>query len=179
MPPPSPDPRESPGAVIWFTGLAASGKTTIAREVATKLEQIKVRYELIDGDEVRNFFGGDLGFSRAEREQNIRRIAFAAGLLARHGVLALVANIAPYETIRLWIRQRIPRFALIYLDASIDLCRERDFKGVYSGPGPIIGVHEPYDVPSSPDLRIDPRSESISEAAERVISLIKSKSWIP
>lgn len=164
------------GGVVWFTGLSASGKTTLARATAEALSTRGIRSTILDGDEVRRFFDSDLGFSAEDRARNTRRIGFGAALLAREGLLVLVAAIAPYAEVRAWLRRKIPRLLLVYLDVGVEACRVRDRKGVYGGRTPVVGVDDRYDPPHDADLVLhDPFQPA--EGAERVSDLIFEKGW--
>ena len=117
---------------VWFTGLSGSGKTTICRSVYTELLARGIRAEFIDADEMRKHFNSDLGFSKQDRDENVRRIAFVAGLLTRNGIVVLVAAISPYRSTREEVRRTIGNFIEVYVDASLSVCEHRDPKGLYS-----------------------------------------------
>ena len=119
------------GAVFWFTGISGAGKSTLALKLYEHLRQGGLPCELLDGDEIRDFFEGDLGHSRAERIQNVRRVAFGACLLARNGLHVVVANIAPYYEVRDFIRRKMTRYFQVYVKASPETVMERDVKGHY------------------------------------------------
>ncbi|OGV55854.1 MAG: adenylyl-sulfate kinase [Lentisphaerae bacterium GWF2_44_16] len=166
--------------VIWFTGISGSGKTTVAMETAKEFKSRNIPFEYLDGDIVRNFFEGDLGYSRKERILNVRRIAFAAELLAEHGINVLVANIAPYYEVRDFIRRKIPNYIQIFLDASLEKVMERDVKGHYKKfkagtMSSLIGVDDDYERPRNPDLTLHTDKETVVETTEKVIKFLKDK----
>ncbi|HME07855.1 MAG TPA: adenylyl-sulfate kinase [Bryobacteraceae bacterium] len=170
-------PRQDPGMAIWFTGLSSAGKTTIAREVQRRLAAERLRTELLDGDSLRENLCGDLGFSKRDRDTNIRRIGFVAELLARNGVIVLVAAISPYQALREEVRSKIERFAEVYVNAPLAVCEQRDVKGLYKKARSgelrnLTGVDDPYEAPQWPDLECCTDRESVSECAGKVMSLI-------
>src|SRR5687767_15349752 len=162
------------GAVLWFTGLSGSGKTTIAHEVEEKLLEAGVPVEILDGDVVRENLSKGLGFSEEDRNTNIRRIAFVAHLLQRNGVFVITAAISPYKAIRDEARAMIKDFVEIYADASLEVCEARDTKGLYAKAraGEIkgfTGIDDPYEAPENPEVVCDTDKEDVSESAQKVI----------
>ena len=162
------------GAVLWFTGLSGSGKTTIAHEVEEKLLEAGVPVEILDGDVVRENLSKGLGFSKEDRDTNIRRIAFVAHLLQRNGVFVITAAISPYKAIRDEARAMIKDFVEIYADASLEVCEARDTKGLYAKAraGEIkgfTGIDDPYEAPENPEVVCDTDAEDVSESAQKVI----------
>jgi adenylyl-sulfate kinase len=163
---------------LWFTGLPASGKSTVARLVAQALLARGERVEVLDGDEIRRHLSHGLGFSRADREENLRRIAFVADLLSRNGVHAISAAIAPFRTGRDEVRLRLgSRFVEVYLDAPVEVCARRDPKGLYARAfsGEIenfTGVSDPYEPPHKPELTLHTSVESPHESAARVLAYL-------
>src|SRR5918992_5783502 len=142
------------GAVIWFTGLSGSGKTTIAHIVEDKLLVAGVPVEILDGDVVRENLSKGLGFSKEDRDINIRRIAFVAHLLQRNGVFVITAAISPYEALRNEARVMIKDFVEVFADAPLEVCEERDVKGLYAKAraGEIkgfTGIDDPYEAPEN------------------------------
>ncbi len=169
--------------VIWFTGISGSGKTTLATRVHAELKKQDIQAELLDGDVVRDFFEGDLGYSRAERILNVRRIAFAAMLLAKNGIPVLVANIAPYYEVRDFIRRILPHYSQIYLKATVGKVMVCDVKGIYAKAHKtnyqqIIGVGDAYDVPRNPDLVVDTDHQSVDESVGKIMDYLKRKVFI-
>jgi adenylylsulfate kinase len=162
------------GAVLWFTGLSGSGKTTIAHEVEEKLLDAGVPVEILDGDVVRENLSKGLGFSEEDRNTNIRRIAFVAHLLQRNGVFVITAAISPYRAIRDEARAMIKDFIEIYADAPLEVCEERDPKGLYkkARAGEIkgfTGIDDPYEAPENPEVVANTDKEDVSESAQKVI----------
>lgn len=168
------------GCVVWLTGISGAGKSTLADGLRQVLEKEGVACSILDGDVVRDFFENDLGYSRNERIQNVKRIAFAARLLADTGRVVLVANIAPYYEVRDFLRRKLPRYLQVYVDVSLEGARARDVKGLYSAhregaSSPLIGVDDPYEVPRRPDLIVRTEEETVAESIERIVSLLREK----
>lgn len=168
------------GCIIWLTGISGSGKSTIANLLKQKLEPKANDLHLLDGDEIRDFFEGDLGYSRKERVMNVRRVAFAASLLAEHNVLVIVANIAPYYEVRDFIRRKANNYIQVYVKASLEEVRRRDVKGFYrkyekGEIKDIIGVDDEYDEPRSPDLIVDTVKEDPEKSTEKILRMLIKK----
>jgi adenylylsulfate kinase len=162
------------GAVIWFTGLSGSGKTTIAHAVEEKLLDAGVPVEILDGDVVRENLSKGLGFSKEDRDINIRRIAFVAHLLQRNGVFVITAAISPYRAIRDEARAMIKDFVEIYADAPLEVCEQRDVKGLYAKAraGEIkgfTGIDDPYEPPENPEVVCKTGEQSVEDSAQQVI----------
>lgn len=170
-------------SVIWFTGISGSGKTTLAQMLAEKIAESGIAYDLLDGDEVRDFFEGDLGYERHERIINAHRIAFTAKKLADNGILAIVANIASYFEIRDFIRRKIPKYFQIYCKASFDVVAERDVKGHYGRfkAGELtnlIGADDVYDIPRNPDIVVNTDTETPDESLKKIVSALQQSGII-
>ena len=172
---------ENSGLVIWLTGLSGAGKTTIARSLARELKAVGHRVEILDGDEVRENLSRGLGFSKEDRETNIRRIGFVARLLARNGVAVLGAAISPYQRSRDDVRHSIEadeiRFVEVYVRCPLHKLIERDVKGLYAKAlaGEIkhfTGVSDPYEEPVSPDIIVDTSTESVDDSTRKILSHI-------
>ena len=161
------------GFVVWFTGLSGAGKTTIASALAPELLALGKRVEVLDGDIVRTFLSKGLGFSREDRDTNVARIAFVAHLLARNGVVVLVAAVSPYRKAREAARATIADFVEVHVAPPLDACVARDTKGLYSKAlaGEIqqfTGVSDPYEPPAAPELTLDTSSIDVTTAVARV-----------
>ena len=163
------------GCVIWLTGLPGSGKTSIARIVAQKLQNKGLKVEILDGDEVRQWLSPTEGFTREDRERHLRRVAYVAKLLARNGVIVLCSFVSPYRKIRKEIRKIIEdegiTFIEIYVKCSLEECIRRDPKGLYKKAlrGEIkyvTGIDDPYEEPENPDLILNSEVRSAEENAE-------------
>jgi len=145
------------GLVVWFTGLSSSGKTTLSRAVYNLLMQAGHRAEILDGDVIRRKLCRELGFSKQDRDENIRRIGFVANVLKRHGVIVLVSAISPYREIRQEMRNRMGNFIEVYVNAPLSICEERDAKDLYrrARAGELkgfTGIDDPYEPPFSRKL---------------------------
>jgi adenylylsulfate kinase len=173
------------GFTLWFTGLSGAGKTTISTMVAEELQARGSRLEILDGDIVRENLSKGLGFSKEDRDTNIRRIAFVADLLSRNGVPVITAAISPYREIRAEARELMgERFIEVFVKASVDVCIERDPKGLYEKAlkGEIkefTGVSDPYEEPLDPELTLETETESPEESAGKIISLLEERQLIP
>lgn len=162
------------GATLWFTGLSGAGKTTISTKVAHILKDRGLSVEVLDGDIVRENLTRDLGFSRADRDENIRRIGFVAQLLSRNGVIVIVSAISPYEQARNEVREKIENFIEIYVNAPLTVCENRDVKGLYqrARAGEIqsfTGIDDPYEPPLNPEVECRTDLESIEESVSKVL----------
>src|SRR6188472_4359859 len=160
------------GFCLWFTGLSGSGKTTITTLLVKEIRRRGSKLEVLDGDIVRENLSKGLGFSKEDRDTNIRRIAFVADLLSRNGVPVITAAISPYAEIRGEAHELMgERFIEVYAQASVEACAERDVKGLYakafSGEiKEITGVSDPYEIPENPDWVCDTENETPEESAE-------------
>jgi adenylyl-sulfate kinase len=173
------------GFTLWFTGLSGAGKTTISHLVETALRERGSRVEVLDGDVVRENLSKGLGFSKEDRDTNIRRIAFVADLLSRNGVPVITAAISPYREIRDEARELMgERFIEVFVKASVEVCAERDVKGLYEKAfkGEIkefTGVSDPYEPPLNPELTLDTEHQSPEESAAEILSLLEERQLIP
>jgi 3',5'-nucleoside bisphosphate phosphatase len=173
--------RGGDGLCVWLTGLSGSGKSTIGRLAAGELRDLGHRVEMLDGDDLRQNLSAGLGFTREDRDVNVRRIAWVADLLARNGVIAFVAAVSPYRGARDEARARMgDRFVEVHVRASVEECERRDVKGLYSKAraGEIeafTGVSDPYEEPLSPELLIDTEQETPEESSARLIALIEER----
>ncbi len=175
--------RYGRGFTLWFTGLSGAGKTTIAEIVERELRRRFGRIEVLDGDIVRTNLSKGLGFSREDRNINVLRIGFVAHLLTRHGVGVIVSAISPYKEARDQVRRRIGDFIEVYVDCPVEVCAERDVKGLYKKAyaGEIkefTGVSDPYEPPASPELTLRTNEEEPQESARRVIEKIEELGYL-
>lgn len=164
---------EYKGATIWMTGLSGSGKSTVANMLAKRLRAVGARVEILDGDVVRTNLSKGLGFSKEDRDTNIRRIGFVCNLLSRNGVFAIAAAISPYRAIRDEVRAAAGDFVEVFADCPLDTLVERDAKGLYKKAlaGEIknfTGVSDPYEPPESPEVRLDSSRQTADESTEMV-----------
>ncbi|GMV10212.1 MAG: hypothetical protein AMXMBFR55_19460 [Gemmatimonadota bacterium] len=172
------------GAVVWFTGLPSSGKSTIAQAVYHRLLDRGVAVELLDGSEVRESLSRGLGFSREDREENVRRIGYVAKLLSRNGVVAICAAVSPYRATRDEVRRNTTGFVEVYVDCPVDVAEARDPDGLYARArrGEIeefTGVNAPYEPPEAPEVHIRAERESVHEAAWKVLRTLEMIGIIP
>ncbi len=173
------------GFCLWFTGLSGAGKTTVSKIVEEELEKRRSRLEILDGDVVRENLSKGLGFSKEDRDTNIRRIAFVADLLSRNGVPVITAAISPYREIRDEARGLMgDRFVEVYIEASVDACAERDVKGLYKKAfaGEIkefTGVSDPYEAPENPEVVCHTEAEEPEESAAKLIAYLEERELIP
>jgi adenylyl-sulfate kinase len=164
------------GCILWFTGLSGAGKSTLSARVGRELRARGVAVEILDGDEVRENLGKGLSFSKEDRDTNVRRIAFVANLLARHGVVAITAAISPYRAIRDEARARSEApFVEVFVDAPLSVVEARDVKGLYkkarAGEIPAFtGVSDPYEPPLAPEVVVKTGEESIDQSAAKVLA---------
>jgi adenylylsulfate kinase len=173
------------GFTVWLTGLSGAGKSTIAQALAAELRRHGVeRLEILDGDAVRENLSAGLGFSRADRDANIRRIAWVAHLLARNGVATLVAAISPYRQAREAARRLIGDFVEVFVDAPLATVEARDTKGLYrrarAGEVPhFTGISDPYEPPEAPDVCCATDRESVQASAASVLAVLTARGYVP
>jgi adenylyl-sulfate kinase len=172
------------GVVVWFTGLPASGKSTIARTVDAILHRRGLPVELLDGEEVRQSLSRGLGFSREDREEHVRRIGYVAKLLSRNGVIAICAAVSPYRATRDEIRGRVTNFVEVYVEVPLEVAEQRDTEGLYARAraGDIedfTGISDPYEPPEAPEVHIRSDRESADEAAAKVVKTLELIGLIP
>ena len=171
------------GFTLWFTGLSGSGKSTLSGIIENRLRERGRNVEVMDGDVVRTHLSKGLGFSREDRDTNIKRIAFVCSLLTRNGVICISAAISPYREAREWARQEIGNFVEVYVKCPLDVCRQRDVKGLYKlvDEGKIknfTGVDDPYEEPLNPDLVIETDQETIEESVQRIFAKLEALGYL-
>ena len=164
----------SGGVTIWFTGLSACGKSTIADALAERLQVNGYRPQRLDGDVIRQHLWKELGFSKEDRDENIRRVTFLAGLLTRNGIITITSFISPYRELRDHARKTIGNFIEVYVKCPVEVCIERDPKGLYlkAIAGEIknfTGISDPYEEPINPDLVIESDKDSVEECVNKII----------
>lgn len=161
------------GFTLWFTGMSGAGKSTISEIVHRRLVERGAKVELLDGDVVRTNLSKGLGFSKEDRDINVRRIGWVCEVLSRNGVIAIAAAISPYRAVREEIRARIPNFVEVYVDCPIEVLAERDVKGLYkkalAGKIPnFTGVTDPYEPPANPEVHVSSAAGTPDESAGRI-----------
>ncbi len=171
------------GVTIWFTGLSGAGKTTISKQVEAKLRDQKYKVEVLDGDIVRTNLTKGLGFSKEDRDENIRRIGFVSHLLTRNGVIVIVSAISPYQAIRNEVRERIGNFVEVYVNAPLDVCEQRDVKGLYrrARAGEIkmfTGIDDPYEPPLNPEVECRTDLEELEESVNKVFQKLEKLAYL-
>jgi adenylyl-sulfate kinase len=161
------------GLTLWFTGLSGAGKSTISSMLEERLRAAGAKVEVLDGDVVRTHLSKGLGFSKEDRNENIRRIGFVCELLSRHGVISIAAAISPYRAVREELRARIPNFVEVYVECPIEVLAERDVKGLYKKAlaGEILqftGVSDPYEPPLAPEVTVNSSTETPEQSVEQI-----------
>lgn len=171
------------GFTVWFTGLPCCGKTTIADRVADFLRKQGYMVERLDGDSIRKDLTSDLGFSKHDRDENLRRATYVAKLLTRNGVVVLATFVSPYRARRDQSRKDIGAFIEIYVKCPVEICMKRDVKGMYKKAlaGEITnftGVDDPYEEPLHPELILCTDKESVTESVQKVLNKLKELQYI-
>lgn len=172
------------GFVLWFTGLSGAGKTTIARALEPILRERGLRVERLDGDVVRQSLTSDLGFSKEDRYENIKRVTFVAKLLSRNGVAVLASFISPYRDMREQVRREVTNFIEVYVSAPVEVCAQRDVKGLYAkafaGEIPnFTGVSDPYEPPENPEIVLPTHEWTVDECVAAVLAYLEERGLIP
>ena len=171
------------GFTIWCTGLSGAGKSTLAWAIERRLKALDRNVEVLDGDTVRTHLSKGLGFSREDRNTNIERIAFVCNLLTRNGVVSIAAAISPYREAREWARKEIGNFVEVYVKCPLEVCRQRDVKGLYKlvDEGRIkgfTGVDDPYEEPEHPELVIKTDKETVEESVSRIFARLEELGYL-
>ncbi|MCX6665304.1 MAG: adenylyl-sulfate kinase [Euryarchaeota archaeon] len=170
--------KEQKGFTVWFTGLPCCGKTTIADQLAIILKKQGYLVERLDGDIIRKDLTSDLGFSKEDRDENIRRVTFVAKLLTRNGVVVLATFVSPYQAQRTQAHKEIGAFVEVYVRCPKDVCMKRDVKGMYKKAlaGKLkgfTGVDDPYEEPQHPEIIVDTDKETVDESIEHILYALK------
>ena len=173
------------GVAVWFTGFSGAGKSTIAKALTQELESKGYDFEVLDGDEIRENLTKGLGFSKEDRDTNIRRIGFVAKLLVRHNVIVLVPVISPYRAIRDEMRQQIgsDKFVEVFVNAPIEVCEKRDVKGLYQKvrAGEIkqfTGISDPYEPPLNPEVECRTDLEELEASVGKIMNKLQESGYI-
>jgi len=175
--------RKQSGVTVWLTGLSGAGKSTISKALEQELRSKECKVEVLDGDVIRENLTKGLGFSKEDRDENIRRIGFVAHLLTRNGVVVLVSAISPYNAIRDEVHQRIGDFVEVYVNAPLAICEQRDVKGLYkkARSGQIknfTGIDDPYESPLNPDVECRTDLETIEESVSKIVAKLEELGYI-
>jgi adenylyl-sulfate kinase len=168
---------------IWFTGLSGSGKSTLAGKLASYLDRFALPYELIDGDVVREEICKGLGFSKEDRDENIRRIGFIAALLNRHNIISIVAAISPYRQARANVRKKLPRFLEVHVDCPLETLVHRDVKGLYHRAlagqlDHFSGISDPYEAPIHPEVYVNSGNQTPDESLAVITRKLDELGWL-
>jgi adenylyl-sulfate kinase len=175
------------GFALWFTGMSGAGKSTLSQPVAARLKQLGHRVEVLDGDVVRTNLSAGLGFSKEDRDINVRRIGFVANLLARNGVVAVTAAISPYRAIRDEVRALVTGdgsgFVEVHVTAPVEVLAQRDVKGLYKKArageiGSFTGVSDPYEAPLHPEVVVDSSTETVEAGVEKVLAKLRELGYV-
>ncbi len=171
------------GVTVWFTGLPCSGKTTLALKLSAELKKRGINCEDLDGDVTRKYLSKGLGFSKEDRDENIRRVGFVCSLLTKHGSVVTAAFVSPYRSIRDENRKMIGNFVEVYVKCSVEKCMERDVKGMYKKAiaGEIknfTGVSDPFEEPEKPELVVETDKESEAESLKKIIAKLEELGYL-
>ena len=174
---------EHKGFTIWLTGMSGAGKSTISDRLMERFRECAARVELLDGDVVRTNLSQGLGFSREDRDTNIRRIGFVSGLLSRNGVIAVVAAISPYRDTRDEVRATMPNFIEVFVDCPVEVLTQRDVKGLYKRAlaGEVVnftGISDPYEPPLNPEVVVRSDRESVAESVAKIWRELETRGLI-
>lgn len=172
------------GVTVWFTGLSGAGKSTIAERLVPILRERGLKVELLDGDVVRTNLSKGLGFSKEDRDTNIRRIGFVSKLLTRNGVVSVVSAISPYRDVRNEVRREIGDFVEVFVHCSLDELVRRDVKGLYAKAirGEIAnftGVSDPYEEPLAAEITVHTDREAVDESLNKVLTTLEARGYVP
>jgi adenylylsulfate kinase len=171
------DPLSQRGLAVWFTGLSGAGKTTLCKAVAGRLRGLGADVAVLDGDELRHSVNADLGYSRSDREENVRRIGVMAEELLTQQRVVLVAAISPYRAMRDAVRRTMPAFVEVYVNTPLATCMQRDTKGLYRRAlageiSSFTGISDPYEPPLAPEVECNTAEESVGASADKVMAAV-------
>lgn len=174
------------GFTLWFTGLSGAGKSTLAEAVAQELSKRGRKYDILDGDEVRTHLSKGLGYSKEDRDTNIKRIGWVASKITKHGGVAITAAISPYRATRDWCRKLISQeggFIEVYCAAPLEVCEQRDVKGLYkkARAGEITqftGIDDPYEPPLNPEVVLATHKETVEESTAKIIRTLERLGYL-
>lgn len=172
------------GTLVWFTGVAASGKTTIGRALMKALKERGIKVEDLDADEIRANLSPDLGYGPEARDINTKRLAFMGKILARNGVVAIVAAVSPLRSYRDRARGWVDNFLEVFVKCPIEVCRQRDPKGLYKRADrgeikDIAGLHQPYEEPEKPEVILETDKESVEDCVKKLLLTMEALKYIP
>jgi len=172
------------GFTLWLTGLSGSGKSTLAQYVGPQLRTLGLSVEVLDGDRIRTNLSKGLGFSKEDRDTNIRRIGWVAKLLSRNGVATIVAAISPYDEARRWCREQIGDFVEVFVNCPLAVCERRDTKGLYAKAraGEIqhfTGIDDPYEAPADAEVIVHTDTETVAESAGQILEHLRAGGYLP
>lgn len=175
--------KEQRGFTLWFTGLSGAGKTTLAQRIETELRQRGLKVELLDGDVVRTNLSKGLGFSKEDRDTNIKRIGFVCKLLTRNGVIAIASAISPYREVRDYVRNDIGDFIEVYVKCPLEVLVQRDVKGLYKKAlaGEIAnftGVSDPYEEPLNPEVLVESDKETVDQSVNKILDKLTALGYL-
>jgi len=175
---------EHKGFTLWFTGLPCSGKSVLADAISKDLKERGMKVERLDGDIVRKSLTRDLGFTEEDRNKNIERVTFVAKLLTRNGVAVLASFVSPYNKIRAYSREEIGAYILVYVKCPVEVCEERDVKGMYAKAraGEIknfTGIDHPFEEPDKSDIIVDTDKQTVQESKEIVLKTLNQMGYLP
>lgn len=175
--------KATAGFAVWMTGLPSSGKSTIAKQLETRFRNDGLRVEVLDGDEIREHLSPNLGFTKADRDTHIRRLAYVGKLLTRNGVIVVAAAISPYRETRAYARSLIGSFVEVYINCPLEVCIERDVKGLYRKAiagqiAEFTGISDPYEPPERPELEIRTDLETSLDSSARILTELKRLGFI-
>jgi adenylyl-sulfate kinase len=172
------------GFTVWLTGMSGAGKSSTSRLLEKYFRDRGANVEVLDGDVVRTYLSKGLGFSKEDRDENIRRIGFVCELLSRNGAIAIAAVISPYRAAREKVRERIPNFIEVYLECPVEVLVERDSKGLYKAAlsGQIArftGISDPYEPPLDPEVTIHSAEETPEQGVEKILAVLRKRRLLP